>query len=216
MKHVVIVSHPNEDSFTLSVAHAYRDAAERLGGEVLVRDLYRMNFDPRLAKAEVPHPEGFAPGDDVVAERKLIEDANVFAFVYPLWFNAPPAMTVGYIDRVFGLGFGFGSSVGGNVPLLTGAKLISFSSSGAPKHWLVDTGGWKAVQTLFDEHLAAVCGFRALEHVHFGGITPWLREDIVRDCLDQVGDKVTELISGPQVPAGPDRDQSTVTLVPRW
>ena len=216
MKHAVIVSHPNVDSFTLSVARAYQEAVEKLGGEVVVRDLYRMNFDPRLAATELPDPKGFLPGEDVVAERRLIEDADVFAFVYPLWFNAPPAMTVGYIDRVFGLGFGFGSGAGGNVPLLTGRKLISFSSSGAPKHWLVDTGGWKALQTLFDEHLAAICGFRALGHVHFGGVTPWMREDLVKDCLRRVDDEVIELFSNPQIPVGPDRDRSTVTLAPSW
>ncbi|HEX6866382.1 MAG TPA: NAD(P)H-dependent oxidoreductase [Caulobacteraceae bacterium] len=159
----------------------------------MLRDLYRMGFDPRLQADEVPDHAGFAAADDVKAERALIGDADVFAFVYPLWFNAPPAMLKGYIDRVFGMGFGYGMGQGGNRPLLTGRRMISITSSGAPSRWLEQTGAWEAIRNLFDEHLAAVCGFTLVGHVHFDGITPGITEEAVEQCANAVKAAVARL-----------------------
>ena len=66
MKHAIIVAHPNVDSFNLSMARAYQTAAEAVGDAVVLRDLYRLAFDPRLALGELPRPQGFAPRADVV------------------------------------------------------------------------------------------------------------------------------------------------------
>ncbi len=186
MKHAVIVSHPKPDSFTLAMARAYEGVLLAEGHVVLVRDLYRMGFDPRLAAGEIPSPHGFAPQDDIKAERALLQDVDVFAFFYPVWFNAPPAMTKGYIDRVFGMGFGYGMERGGNAPLLTGRRMISVSSSGAPKSWMVETGAWDAMRKLFDEHVAAVCGLSMVDHLHFGGIVPDITAEAVETCAEQV------------------------------
>jgi NAD(P)H dehydrogenase (quinone) len=189
MKHAVIFAHPNPESFTASMAATYARATRNLGKEVVARDLYEMDFDPRLAREEVPGPLAPIFRPDVVAEREMLKDVDVFALFYPLWFNSPPAMMKGYIERVFGMGFGYGP---GNVPLLTGRKLISFTSSGAPLYWVQDTGAWEALRRLFDHHIAAVCGLELLDHVHFGEITPGIREDAVEDCARKVADTVRQ------------------------
>jgi len=170
-KHVIIVGHPNTESFTLSAARLYQAEIEKLGHSAIMRDLYRTDFDPRLQGGEIPIPSGFKPGDDIAAERALIGDAGVFAFFYPLWFNAPPAIVTGYVQRVFGMGFGYGPQRGGeNQRLMLGRAMLSFSSSGAPAEWLRTEGGWDALRNLFDEHFAAVCGFTVLDHRHFGRV----------------------------------------------
>ena len=135
MKHAVIVAHPDARSLTRSIAEAYAKSVRALGQEVLVRDLYSMGFDPCLKASEIPSPAGFRFEADVVAERKLLADVDVFALVYPFWFNAPPAILKGYVDRVFSMGFGYEPGLGGTESLLDGKKLISFSLSGAPEHW---------------------------------------------------------------------------------
>lgn len=186
MKHAVIAAHPDAKSFTLSVARAYCQAARDRGHDVLLRDLYRMNFAPCLEASEIPKPGGFSPGNDVVVERQLLSDVDMFAFVYPFWMNAQPAMMKGYIDRVFGMGFAYGMGKGGNVPLLKGRKMVSFTSSGAPMKWVAKTGAWDAARKLFDEHFAAVCGLDVVDHVHFGSIGPGIRADAVERFLAQV------------------------------
>jgi NAD(P)H dehydrogenase (quinone) len=70
-----------------------------------------------------PRPAGFAPGADVARERELLADADVFAFIYPLWFNVPRAVVTGYVQRVFGMGFGYGPiREGRNQPLPEGRR----------------------------------------------------------------------------------------------
>ena len=187
MKHALVIAHPSAHSFTMTMAQAYARALGKLGHEVVVRDLYRMDFDPRLGERELPSLAGFEAGEDVKAERELLRDRNAFAFFYPVWFNAPPAMLKGYIDRVFGMGFGYGMGKGGNEPLLSGRSLVSFSSSGAPKRWMVETGAWDAMRKLFDEHVAAVCGLKVVDHLHFGGIVPNITPEAVENCARQVG-----------------------------
>jgi NAD(P)H dehydrogenase (quinone) len=197
MKHVVIAAHPKEQSFTMSVARAYEHAAKAASHSVLLRDLYRMNFAPALMADELPWSEHWAPREDVRAERRLLADANVFVFVYPLWFNAPPAILKGYMDRVFGMGFGYQSSGGeGTTPLLTRAKMLSFSSSGAPTDWLVNSGAFEATRRLSDEHFAAVCGLTFLEHAHFGAIVPGIRPDVVAEKLDFVRGMFAKYFAG--------------------
>ncbi len=187
MKHAVIVAHPKPESFNLSVAKVYCEMVRELKHEVVVRDLYRMDFDPRLRAGEIPAPGGFAPGADVTAEREILKDVDVFAFVYPLWFYTPPAMMVGYIDRVFGMGFGFGAiQGGGNTPLLKGRKMISFTSTGSPLEWVRQEGAWSAIRLIFDEHLAQVCGLSILDHVHFGGVSSDMRPDAFAERMADV------------------------------
>jgi NAD(P)H dehydrogenase (quinone) len=191
MKHAVIVGHPDPNSFTLAVAKTYCEALRDRGHEPVLRDLYRSGFDPCLKAGEIPRPGGFAPADDVKAERALVRDADVFAFIYPLWFYAPPAIVKGYLDRVFGMGFGYGPILsGGNQPLLVDRKMITFSASGAPSEWLEEEGSWNAIRTLFDSHLSRVCGLKMLDHVHFGAVTPGLPEHVVDGYLQTVRDKV--------------------------
>jgi len=194
MKHAVIVAHPSQNSFNLAVANAYCEAVRQRGHTPILRNLYRMGFDPRLQDGEIPRPGGFKPGEDVVAERAVIADADVFAFIYPLWFYAPPAILKGYIDRVFGMGFGYGPiQGGGNTQRLRGRQMISFSTSGAPTDWLKQEGAWSAIHNLFDGHFAAVCGLTCLDHVHFGETVPNLRADVVEARLAKVGETVGRL-----------------------
>lgn len=186
MKHAVIFAHPRKESFTAAVASAYIRAAEARGHLTVLRDLYDIAFDPCLKSGEIPGPGGFEPGADVLAERALLEDVDVFAFVYPLWLNTPPAILKGYWERIFGMGFAYGRKAGASEPLMTGRGMLSFTSSGAPMEWVKTTGAWDAMQTLFDAHIAALCGFRIIEHIHFGSVVPGIREDAVERHLKAV------------------------------
>jgi NAD(P)H dehydrogenase (quinone) len=192
MKHAVIVGHPDAASLNLSLAKAYGAAASRRGHKVILRDLYRMGFNPCLGAEELPGP-GFKPGADVAAERALLEGVDVFTFVYPLWFNAPPAIVKGYMDRVFGFGFGYGPiRGGGNTPLLDGQKMLSLTTSGAPEDWLKGQADWGAIRTL-DGHFASVCGLELLDHLHFGGIVPNMTREAAGAELDRVEEAFARL-----------------------
>ncbi len=186
MKHAVILAHPSHKSLNAGIARTYAQAVRRLGHEVIERDLCAIRFDPCLKASEIPGPKAPVFRPEVRRERELLADVDVFAFVYPFWFNAPPAILKGYVDRVFGMGFGFAPTFGGTEPRLTGRQLISFSTSGAPDAWVQQTGALSSLVRVFDEHLAATCGLALVDHVHFGGVMSNLTPDAVGDMLAKV------------------------------
>ena len=51
-KHAVIACHPDEHSFTLTVAERYAETIRGHGHEAVIRDLYRMGFNPVLGSDE--------------------------------------------------------------------------------------------------------------------------------------------------------------------
>lgn len=198
----VIAAHPRRRSFTLAMAETFAEAGASAGAEVELRDLYRLGFDPRLRAGEMPDRRGHAPRADVVREREAIGGAGLFAFFYPLWFNAPPAMLKGYVDRVFGMDFGYSSiRQGGNQPLLAGRKLVSFTSSGAPQDWVERTGAWDAMQKHFDEHLAAMTGLELIGHHNFGSVGPGLPPARFAAHRDEVAERARRIVAN-YAPAG--------------
>ncbi|CAN5286873.1 hypothetical protein BH10PSE1_BH10PSE1_24940 [soil metagenome] len=89
-------------------------------------------------------------------------------------------MMMGYVARVFGLGFAYSPvQAGGNQPLLAGRRLVSFTSSGAPQAWVGSSGAWGAMNQNFDAHFAAVTGLERAGHHNVGGVEPGMREDVV-------------------------------------
>jgi NAD(P)H dehydrogenase (quinone) len=175
MKHAIIVGHPNPASFTVAMAKTYADCLSACGHTTIVRDLYRLDFDPRLKLSEMPDRPGWAPAPDVQAEREMLSDADIFAFIYPLWFNSPPAIVKGYIDRVFSAGFGYAHlKAGGQEPLLTNRHLIHITASGSSSAWLNEQGASGSARTLFEDGFARVCGMRVRPHIHFDNIVQGL------------------------------------------
>lgn len=186
MKHAVVLAHPAPDSLNAAIAAAYAETVRDLGHQVVVRDLYAMGFDPCLKAAEIPGPGAPEFGADVAAERAELADADVLVFVYPIWFNGPPAILKGYVDRVFGMGFGFKPAFGGTEPALTGRRLLSFTTSGAPDAWMDQTGALEGLKRLFDAHLAGTCGLTVADHVHFGGMVTGITEEAFQDVMGRV------------------------------
>lgn len=171
MNHAVIVAHPSPDSFNLSMAHSYCDVVESLGHHTIMRDLYRMGFNPALGASEIPHTFGLKPDADVAAELRMLRSADVFVLVYPLWFSMPPAIMKGYIDRVFSAGFGVGPAGASASPALTGKHLLSITTSGAPATWPEEQRALDNLQAVLDYPLAAACGLNVLGHIHFGDVS---------------------------------------------
>lgn len=192
MRHAIILAHPRRSSFCGSVARACARTLRAMGHGVLTRDLYGIGFDPCLRAGELPTTRGHAPGADVVAERARLARCDSFIFIYPFWFNAPPAILKGYVDRVFSLGFGYRPAVGGTAGLLRGRSLMSVSTSGAPEDWVEGTGALDALERGFDRHVAAVTGLEVRGHLHLGSVVPGMAKEAGEALLGEVDQTLRE------------------------
>jgi NAD(P)H dehydrogenase (quinone) len=172
-KHAVILCHPEERSFNRAVADAYCDAVQELGHEFVLRDLYRIGFDPVLKATERSSEPGFVPHPDVEQELALLSGCDVFTLVYPIWFGTPPAMMKGYVERVLGSGVNPQSvKARAGTPLLGGKRLLSFTTSAMSDPWLNEQGQWMSLRYIFDHYLAHAFGMLGDNHVHFGNVRP--------------------------------------------
>lgn len=195
-RHAVILCHPDDRSFNAAVAERYIRTVKAMGHEVILRDLYRMKFDPTLRDEERPGRERFILSDDVAEELSILADCDAFVFVYPIWFALPPAMLKGYVDRVLGAGFSFKSVRQRSThPLLTGKKLLSFSTSGTSKQWLDEQGAWMSLRVVFDKYLERAFSLISSDHVHFSPIVEGLEARVVNKYLSQVEQTAYKLCS---------------------
>lgn len=190
-KHAIIACHPARESFTLSVAQKYADTVRAHGHEAVVRDLYRLGFDPVLREEE----RAGHPTPEVQREWRTLGKPDVFVLVYPIWFGAPPAMIVGYIDRVFGAGRTRGlAGAGSKGELLPGKRLVSLTTSGQISAWLSEKGVLGSLRTVYDRYLTDVFGFAETARYHLDGITQELSERDVRQHLFEVEKNATEVM----------------------
>lgn len=186
-KHAVIFCHPRRDSFNGAVADAYCAAIEEIGHEVYLRDLYRMDFDPVLKDEERPGEPGFRPHADVEEELRILAGAKVFVLVYPIWFGTPPAMLKGYVERVFGSGFSHRDMREAHQNrLLSGAHLLSLTSSGNTRNWLDEQAQWLSLRDVFDHYLKTIFSMQSDEHVHFAPVNDQSPPRFIEENLEQV------------------------------
>jgi len=101
---VVIVGHPDSNSYCASLAENYVKAAAEEGHEVKLFKLGDANFDPILHHG---HNQRQELEPDLVTIREAILWASHLVFVYPIWWGSIPALLKGFFDRTFLPGYAF-------------------------------------------------------------------------------------------------------------
>lgn len=194
-RHIVVLGHPDPDSFGGSVARGYCETVRALGQEAVLRDLYALDFDPRLRAEERPgHGRDGPAAADLAAEIAPLGAADVIVLVYPIWFGMPPAIIKGYVDRVFGAGFDAGAIRDGRPhPLLAGKRLALFTSSATTRPWLEEKGQWSALRHAFDTYLQTIFGLRGAGHTHFEAVVPGMPQGQFDEYRDIVGQRARAL-----------------------
>jgi NAD(P)H dehydrogenase (quinone) len=102
MRVLLVLTHPQPESFAHAVHERAAAGLRRAGHEVQVLDLYRMGFDPVMSEAD--RRDYHTPGlneAQVADQLEHLRWAEGLVFVYPTWWYSLPAMLKGWIDRVW-------------------------------------------------------------------------------------------------------------------
>lgn len=168
MRTLIILGHPDKNSFTARLADAYEQGAKEKGGDVMRINLIDLKFDPILRNG---YNRSQLLEADLVEAQRLIKWANHLVFIFPVWWSAPPALLKGFIDRVFlpGFAFKFRENSSGWDKLLTGRSSRMILTSDAPVAWLYLNYFHPAVNMMKKATLE-FCGISPVSITSFGSI----------------------------------------------
>lgn len=105
MKKILIINgHPNPDSFNFGIVESYKKGAETSAAIIESITITSLNFNPNL-KFGYQKRTDLEP--DLVESWEKIKRADHLIWVHPVWWGGLPAITKGFIDRLFLPGMAF-------------------------------------------------------------------------------------------------------------
>lgn len=175
MKVFVVYCHPSENSFTHKVYEQFMKGLVSAGHEVVVSDLYKMNFRTDISEEEYLRETYYRAGEsvpeDVAAEQEKIQRSDAIVFIYPVFWTEAPAKLVGWFDRIWTTGFAYSPSP----QMKTLDKALVIACAGKSMESLTEVGEKQAMETVM---LGDRIRERAKqkEMVILDGITNWNEE----------------------------------------
>lgn len=124
---------PGPETLTDALCDAYQ-AGAAAHAEVTRLELRQLSFDPILHRGYAA-TQPLEP--DLAAAAAAITAAHHVTWFFPCWWNAPPALVKGFIDRVFTPGFAFRYTPESALPqkLLAGRSARLVTSMDSPWWW---------------------------------------------------------------------------------
>lgn len=105
MKNILIINgHPNPSSFNFAIAASYLKGAIASKATVDTITIAELNFNPSLQFGYQKRTE-LEP--DLLASWEKIKKADHLVWIHPVWWGGLPAITKGFIDRLFLPGMAF-------------------------------------------------------------------------------------------------------------
>ncbi len=95
---LVIHGHPNKKSFNAALGQAYVEGATTTGASVKEICIADLNFNPNLTFGYQQRTE-LEP--DLLEAWEKILWADHLVWIHPVWWGGLPALTKGFIDRLF-------------------------------------------------------------------------------------------------------------------
>lgn len=136
MNILIILAHPDKNSFNHAIAEICQDKLKINGHSVILHDLYAENFNSTINKAEIP--KNGRVDNTIKKHCEELTNSNGIIIIHPNWWGQPPAILKGWIDRVIrpGIAYEFSEDDNGEgVPIgLLKAKVgLVFNTSNTNK-----------------------------------------------------------------------------------
>lgn len=155
------------------------------GAQFDVLDLYRSRFNPVTSDEEhLLYGKSVAP--DVAAMQAVLGRAEVWIFLYPVWWSTPPAILKGWIDRVLTPGFAFRYDAKGVHPLLESKRAVIIRTFGGSA--LAEQRAGSVASSFMEKVVLGACGIKAVSQDIFSSET--LAETAFGNALFQAAGSV--------------------------
>lgn len=189
MKVLIILGHPDPQSFNHAIASGVHEALRNDGYHVTLHDLYGEGFDPLLPLQEIP--ERGAISGVIRRHCEELQSADGIVIVHPNWWGQPPAILKGWIDRVFrpGVAYRFAECDGGEgvpIGLLRAKAAVVLNTSNTPAEREQRVFG-DPLDALWGRCIFDLCGVRRFHRRMFNVIvtsTPQQRLAWIEDAKE--------------------------------
>lgn len=211
MKALIVHAHPEPTSFNGALTRHAVGVLIGAGHEVVVSDLYAMDFDPvsdrrnfttiadplyfrqQTEEAHASAHDGFTPV--LQAEMDKLVRCDVLIFQFPIWWLGPPAILKGWVDRVFAAGRAYGGGRYFDGGVYHGKRAMCSVTVGGPRDVYSNEGVYAEVEDiLFPVHrgIFAFTGFSVIEPFVVYGPSRIGHDERTR-CLERYGDRLLDL-----------------------
>ena len=168
---LTVLDHPDPQSFCAAVAAEFTAGAMAAGHTVELADLNAEGFDPRWTLADIEADASGDLPDDIRAEQDRIARADAIAFVFPLFWWGMPAMTKGWVDRVWTWGWAYDQLDNPDVSLQRPRTAVLLVPAGARSDEMDERGYASALETAWMRGTFGYFGFSRRELVVLNGAT---------------------------------------------
>ena len=186
MNHLIIYAHPNPNSLSHAYLEVMKEQTRANGHNVIVRDLYQMNFKPVDYAADFEKSRRGEYPEEILTEQEFLQKADLISLIYPVWWGSMPAIMKGYFDRVFTRGFAFDyHPEKGLLKLMKGKKALVINNMGDSRKHSDQSGMTDSILNFIRSGVFGFCGIETVDHMLFGNATT--RDKIVRiEYIEQV------------------------------
>ena len=166
---LVVLAHPNQNSFNHAIASSAISKLRENGHNIIFHDLYAEKFDPMLPASELP--EGAAIPSQVETYCKELSSADGFIIIHPNWWGQSPAILKGWVDRVFRPGVAYQPVEGEPLAygLLKAKCAIVFNTSDTPEERENVQFG-DPLETIWKNCIFSFCGVNNFHRQNFSVI----------------------------------------------
>jgi NAD(P)H dehydrogenase (quinone) len=190
---LIILAHPDKNSFNHAIAYKCRERLVKNGHTPILHDLYEENFNPILTSNEIPK---HSKTDDVISQHchEILNTGGII-IIHPNWWGQPPAILTGWIDRVLrpGVAYEFKEGDAGEgvpVGLLKATCGIVFNTSNTSEE-RENKIFFDPLETIWKNCIFYLCGVRNVYRKMFRIMitsTPTQRNNWLKE-VEQVIDK---------------------------
>jgi NAD(P)H dehydrogenase (quinone) len=164
MNTLIVYANPEPTSFTAALRTVAAKTLSDLGHTVTVSDLYAQGFNPvagrhdfktvcdnerfhyQQEQLKASQEAGFCA--ELALEQQRVADAQLFVFVYPLWWGGMPAILKGWFDRVLAYGFAYADGKRFDSGLFQGRHAVVALTTGGTRERFSEGGVYGPIDNL--------------------------------------------------------------------
>jgi NAD(P)H dehydrogenase (quinone) len=196
MNILIILAHPDPNSFNHAIAETCKRKLKELGHSVIFHDLHAENFDPILPAIEI-QKNGIVD-QNIINHCNDLTRSDAIIVIHPNWWGQPPAILKGWIDRVIRAGVAYEFIDGDNgegVPVgLLKAKIAMVFNTANTSEERENNIFLDPLETIWKNCIFDLCGVKQFYRKIFRIVVTSTLEER-QEWLQEVGDFLKEKLT---------------------